>query len=263
MGFLNTLNRVVIVVVCLVLMAAFTALFLLPHVALPSVGRWMADWGDYFANQEPWTRLGIGITLAAVVDLVFLAIIFIEVRRPRSRYIQVQQVAGGMATISIESVTEMLQHRLNPLPGVIRITPTIRAKGNKVDAHVDVGVSPGTNVPQAASRLIAEIQSVLTDELGMQIAGVPSVLVNVLELLDESADANGCHQHPSPSPVSTPTPPPLPPALPTARKTMGNRPNQSNGASNDAELTPALLEALIFASPQPVATRNCGGARKH
>ncbi len=231
MGFLNTLNRVVIVVVCLVLMAAFTALLLLPHVALPSVGRWMADWGDYFANQEPWTRLGIGITLAAVVDLVFLAIIFIEVRRPQSRYIQVQQVAGGMATISIESVTEMLQHRLNPLPGVIRITPTIRAKGNKVDAHVDVGVSPGTNVPQAASRLIAEIQSVLTDELGMQIAGVPSVRVNVLELQTKKAPTPTAATTPVPTPVSTPTPPPLPPALPAGEEDRGEQAQpESNGA---------------------------------
>ncbi len=231
MGFLNTLNRVVIVVVCLVLMAAFTALFLLPHVALPSVGRWMADWGDYFANQEPWTRLGIGIALAAVVDLVLLAIIFVEVRRPRSRYIRVQQVAGGMATISIESVTEMLQHRLNPLPGVIRITPTIRAKGNKVDAHVDVGVSPGTNVPQAASRLIAEIQSVLTDELGMQIAGVPSVRVNVLEPQTKKAPTPTAATTPVPTPVSTPTPPPLPPALPAGEEDRGEQAQpESNGA---------------------------------
>ncbi len=211
MGFLNTLNRIVIVVTCLVLMVAFTALFLLPHVALPSVGRWMADWGDYFARQDPWTRLGIGIALAAVVDLVLLAVIFTEVRRSRSRYIRVQQVAGGMATISIESVTEMLQHRLDPLPGVIRITPTIRAKGNKVDAHVDVGVSPGTNVPQAASRLISEVQSVLTDELGMQIAGVPSVRVNVLELQARKASTPTAAATPAPTPALTP--PPLPPAL--------------------------------------------------
>ena len=231
MGFLNTLNRVVIVIVCLVLIAAFTALFLLPHVALPAVGGWMVDWGDYVADQEPWTRLGVGIALTAVVDLVLLAIILIEVRRPRSRYIRVQQVAGGMATISINSVTEMLQHRLDPLPGVIKTTPTVRAKGNKVDVHVDVGVSPGTNVPQAASRLISEIQSVLTDELGMQIAGVPSVRVNVLETQTKKAPTPTAVTTPVPAPVSTSTPPPLPPVLPAGEEDIGEQAQpESNGA---------------------------------
>ena len=119
MKFMNTFNRVVIVIACLVLMAALTALFLLPHVALLTIGRWMVDWGGYIEMQEAWTRLGIGIALAIVVDIILLIIILAEIRRGRQRYIRVQQVSGGMATISIDSVTEMLQHRLDPLPGVI------------------------------------------------------------------------------------------------------------------------------------------------
>ena len=208
MSFLNTLNRIVIVIACLVLLVALTALFILPHIALTELGRWMVEWGSYFEGQNTWTRLAVGIGLAVVVDILLLVVIFIEVRRGRRRYIRVQQVSGGMATINIDSVTELLQHRLDPLPGVISITPTIRAKGNKVDAHVDVGVGRGTNVPQTASLLISEIQSILTDELGMQIAGVPSVRVNVVVPRGEETSA------PESAPVASP--PALPPALPPA-----------------------------------------------
>jgi hypothetical protein len=195
MKFINGLNRAVIVIACLVLMVALTALFAFPHEVLVRLGQWMVDWGNYFAWQNPVTRLGVGIALAAVANLLLLIIIFVEVRRRRRRYLRVQQVSGGMATISVESVTELLQYRLDPLAGVISVVPEVRAKGNKVDARVEVGVSRGTHVPETANLLLRTIQSVLIDELGMQIAGQPEVQVTVLTREGETA---------------APTPPPVP-----------------------------------------------------
>jgi hypothetical protein len=217
MKFINWLNRTIIVIACLVLMVVLTILFVFPHVVLEGVGRWMVDWGVYLGRQDPWTRLGIGIALAVVVDVVLLILIFLEVRRHRGRYLRVQQVAGGMATISVESVTELLHHRLDPLLGVISVKPQIQAKGNKVDARVEVGVSRGTNVPETASLLIRTIQSVLTDELGMQIAGQPEVQVTVLTP-DEGTAA--------------PTPPPVP---------FGGDARRNHGP----DVTPAFREGVV------------------
>ncbi len=181
MKFVNTLNRVVIVIVCLASIATLTALFLLPQIVLIAVGEWMLDWGSYIQGIDPWVRLGTGIAVAVVIDIALAIVIILEVRSPRSRFLRVQQVAGGMANISTDSVVELLQHRLEPLPGVIRVTPKIRAKGNRVTAWVDVGVARGTNVPQTANRLIRAIRSVLTKELGLQIAGQPEVQVTVVQ----------------------------------------------------------------------------------
>jgi hypothetical protein len=181
MKFVNTLNRVVIVIVCLASIATLTALFLLPQIVLIAVGQWVLDWGSYIQGIDPWVRLGTGIAIAVVIDIALAIVIILEVRSPRSRFLRVQQVAGGMANISTDSVVELLQHRLEPLPGVIRVTPKIRAKGNRVTAWVDVGVARGTNVPQTANRLIRAIRSVLTKELGLQIAGQPEVQVTVVQ----------------------------------------------------------------------------------
>jgi len=181
MKFVNTLNRVVFVIVCLVLIAALTALFLLPQIVLRAVGQWMLNWGSYIQSIDPWVRLGVGVALAVVIDITLAIIIILEVRRPRSRFLRVQQVAGGMANISTESVVALLQHRLEPLPGVIRVTSKIRAKGNRVTAWVDAGVARGTNVPQVANKLITVIQLVLTEELGLQISGQPEVQVTVVQ----------------------------------------------------------------------------------
>ncbi|MBN1246918.1 MAG: alkaline shock response membrane anchor protein AmaP [Anaerolineae bacterium] len=225
MNFLNTLNRVVIVIVCLLLIAGLTALFLLPQIVLEGLGRWMLDWGNYFYGLDPWVRLGIGVILAIVVDLVLLLVIFFEVRRSRNRFIRVQQVAGGMANISIESVVELLQHRLDPLPGVIEVTPRIQAKGNRVSARVEAGVNRGTNVPQTANQLIKTIQSVLTDELGLQIAGQPEVQVTVVRRKGEGAPAIPAGEAAPPPPTATFRPPSAgptpagPPPLPEAAST--------------------------------------------
>jgi len=181
MKFVNTLNRVVFVIMCLVLIAALTALFLLPQIVLRAVGQWMLNWGSYIQSIDPWVRLGVGVALAVVIDITLAIIIILEVRRPRSRFLRVQQVAGGMANISTESVVALLQHRLEPLPGVIRVTSKIRAKGNRVTAWVDAGVARGTNVPQVANKLITVIQLVLTEELGLQISGQPEVQVTVVQ----------------------------------------------------------------------------------
>lgn len=180
MKFTNTLNRILVVIACLLLIAASTTLFLLPHIVLVNLGQWLLDWGNYFNTMDPWTRMGIGVALTVVVTLVLLLVIFLEVRRHRSRFIRVQQVAGGMANISTDSVVELLQHRLDPLPGVIEVTPRILAKGNRVTAHVDATVAHGTNVPHIANQLIETIQSVLTDELGLKIAGQPEVQVEMV-----------------------------------------------------------------------------------
>ncbi len=151
----------------------------------------------------------MGIVLTIVVDALLLMAIFLEVRRGGQRYIRVQQVAGGMATIGVDSVTQLLHYKLDPLPGVIKVIPDIRAKGNRVDARVEVGVSRGTNVPETANRVIREIQSALTDDLGMQIAGQPQVRVTVL-----AQEGRRVAPTPMPTPTSTPTPTPTPPPMP-------------------------------------------------
>lgn len=179
MKWVNTFNRIVVVISCLVLIVALTALFLLPQTVLLSLGQWMLDWGIYIQDLDPWARFGIGIALALVVDVILVIFIVLQILRPRSRFLRVQKVAGGTANINTKSVIELLQYRLDPLPGVIKITPTIKAKGNRVTARVDAGVARGTNVPQVANQLINLIQTVLTEEMGLQIAGQPEVQVTV------------------------------------------------------------------------------------
>ncbi len=179
MNFLNTVNRVFIVILCLVLMIALTTLFLIPHEVLIRLGEWMARWGHYFLSRSPWARLGIGVALALVVDVALAFVIFLEVKRKRKRYIQVQQAQGGMVNISIDSVVEELKYKLDPMEGVINVKPNIKAKGNQVQAVVDVTVTKGRNIPTIAQHLVQEVETALTQDLGLEVAGDPEVRIRV------------------------------------------------------------------------------------
>jgi hypothetical protein len=85
-------------------------------------------------------------------------------------------------------------------------------------------VARGTNVPQVANQIIKATQEVLTDELGLQIAGQPEVRVTVVH--DKGVEVETAPPPPPttyrPEPVveeeSAEAPPPLPYDTPEAEE---------------------------------------------
>ncbi len=176
---MSTINRVIIVVALLALMALLTAVCVLPHIILTNVGQWLVDLGRYFNGVQPALRLVLGVLLALFLNIVILLLIFLEVRPEHRRFIRVQQVTGGMATISTDSITQQVTYKLDPIPGVLKVSPKINAKGDKVRAVVDVEVAAGSDVPDLATQLMEAVKTVLTDSLGLQVYGQPEVRIKV------------------------------------------------------------------------------------
>ncbi len=177
---MNTFNRIVIVITLLVLIPLLTVLLVKPHVILSDVGRWATDLGRQLWAADVVMRLGIGILLALVFVILALVLVYLELRPRRRRFIRVENLTGGMATIGIESVVRQLEYRLDPIADVIAVKPEIQAKRGKVQALVHVNMAAGVNVPQVASRLVEEVKDVLGTELGLRLAAEPEVRINVL-----------------------------------------------------------------------------------
>jgi hypothetical protein len=176
---MNTFNRVVIVVLLLILIPVMSVLFVIPHSVLYNTGDWMRDLGERLWDMRPILRLPIGILLALAFDALAALLIYFEVRPKRKRFIRVEELSGGMATLSVESITQQLEYHLDPLANVIKVSPEIKAKGNKVQAVVDVTVTPGANVPQMATKLVERVKRVLVEDLGLRVAGDPQIRMRV------------------------------------------------------------------------------------
>ncbi len=176
---MNTFNRVVIVLLLLVLIPVLSYIFIVPHVVLGELGAWATAMSETLWQMNPMVRLAGGIAAAVVVDILFLFVIYLELRRPKKKYIHVQKITGGVATLSVESIVQQIQYRLDPLEGVIKVKPEVTAKGQKVRVAVDVLVQAGYNLPELASRLVDEVKQVITEELGLQPAGDPVIRMKV------------------------------------------------------------------------------------
>ncbi len=206
---MNMFNRVVLVLILLALMIIVTSAAMFPQVVLVSVGEWLQYGGKYFDQINPVLRIAGGLVLSLIVDIGLAILIFFEVRPQRKRSIRVQQVAGGTVTISDTSIIQQIAYKLDPIAGVIAVRPQIRAKGEKVQAIVQVEVGANTNVPRMATLLMERVQKVLAEDLGLQVYGHPEVQIKVAP--------SPTKLPPEPEPVQSrpSSPPPLPLMEPT------------------------------------------------
>lgn len=216
---MNIFNRFILVLLLLGLIVVLTAVFIFPGQIMPVVGQFLLDWGQYFAwvdQEQQLLRFVISIGLAVIVDLVLVLLIFLEVKPKRKRFIKVEQVSGGKATVSLDSITRQLLYRLDPLPGVVKVTPAIYPKGDKIQASIDVMVTRELAVPQMADQLISTAKQALAGDLGLVIAGEPQIRIKVVD---------GVRQSPAPSsqlPVAiTPKPVDAPPPVPVTTLSAG------------------------------------------
>ncbi len=176
---MNAFNRIVIVLLLLILIPVLSYFFIVPHVVLGELGAWATAMSQTLWQMNPVMRLAGGIAAAVVVDILFLFLIYLELRRPKKKYIHVQKITGGVATLSVDSIVQQIQYRLDPVEGVIKVKPEVTAKGQKVRVAVDVLVQAGYNLPELASRLVDEVKEVITHDLGLQPAGDPVIRMKV------------------------------------------------------------------------------------
>jgi hypothetical protein len=222
---MNIFNRIILVMVLLGLILVVTAVFIFPDQILVLVGQFLVDWGQYFTwvdQEQQLFRLGISIFLAAIIDLILVLLIFLEIKPKRQRFIKVEQVNGGNAKVSLDSITRQLLYRLDPLPGVIKVTPTIRPKGNKIQAMIDVTVTRELAVPQMADRLIITAKQAVGEDLGLVLVDAPQIRIKVVDIpqrspaayLPQPVQGKSMDETPPPLPVTTPSTAESRPALP-------------------------------------------------
>ncbi len=225
---MNAFNRIVVVVLLLILIPVMTAAFVLPHVVLPGIGDWLRQWGYFFGSGvSPWIRFIAGALLAAIFDIAAILLLVLELRPRRKRYIRVQSVAGGMATIGSESIIRQLQYALDSMPGVLKVSPNIKAKKDQVQAVIDVEVAADVSVPETAQQLMHIAQEVLTEELGLEVYGEPEVRIKVTK------KPSGRSRRPRSAPPAPPQP--APPVKPTAPATEGPPPLPSQAGEPPSE----------------------------
>src|SRR5574341_97647 len=112
----------------------------------------------------------ICVGLAALVFIIAVLMLFLELQRPSVKRLRVQQVTGGQVEVTTEAIIQRLEHDILQIADITRVKPHILSarKGSVVDLALEVETTPNVNVPQKTQEVIAAVNQVLEQQMGLK-----------------------------------------------------------------------------------------------
>ncbi len=166
---MKTFNRVVTVIGLIIWFLLLPIVAAIPDRLL----RWVQD---LTFSAAPWFGSTGGRLITAVVAillwLVTLWLLWMELRRARSKQITVSAAEGGTAQVSAESVARLLELELSMIPDVAEVTASVDQGRDGVLAEVELTTVPGVSVPAVTNATISKAQDTLQNNIGAKVAKV-------------------------------------------------------------------------------------------
>ncbi len=177
---MNAVNRVVVVILLLVAMVLCTVLLVVPVWVFDAAARQSAALVDFLNSLQPFVRVALGILFALILDVIFILLIILEVRRPAEKSIRVEKTAGGEVLISVVSIADRLKYEIDQLPSVLRTKPGVSGKRGGVLVELDVETASGINVPEKSGQILEMARQVVEEKMGLKLARPPKVNLRVV-----------------------------------------------------------------------------------
>lgn len=177
---MNTLNRVLLVLLVLAVMVVCSFTLVVPLRTLHVIGQQAEALGNAVSRIRAVARLPLGILLAVIVNLVGILLIVVELRRPAAKAVTVEQAGAGEVTLSVASIADQLRAELNRLPEVVQAKPKVSAGRRGVLVEVDARIAAETGVADKAERIVETIRSLVEQRMGLKLARPPKVNIEAV-----------------------------------------------------------------------------------
>jgi hypothetical protein len=174
----NILNRVLMILSILVLIALIAFIVVRPDLANDYAKTGVAYLGDSttFPNSTAGNQAYTIFVLAGGGALLILLILFVlEVRRPRRKTVRILTQNGGHAHLEVSSVAQSLEYRVDELAGVRQVKTRITSRGKDVDVALDLDTSPSVNIPVLTDQITALCHDIVEGQLGIRIHSRPII----------------------------------------------------------------------------------------
>ena len=206
---MNSVNRVLIVILLLVAMVLCSVLLVAPVRVLTAVAQQSAALVQFLNGMRVFARVGLGILFAVVLDIIILLILIAEVRRPTAKAIRVKKTAGGEVQVSVNSIADRLKYEVDQLSGVLRTKPQVMAKRGGVAVELDVETAAEIDVPEKAERIVETARQVVEEKMGLKLARPPKVNLRAVPYPSTPGRPRVSAQ-PTPKPAPEPAPDSVP-----------------------------------------------------
>jgi len=199
---MNILNRIVMVLLILTLLVAVTAACLFPDNFVMLM-RWVANELEWASQRLTVTGRLILIGVAVVVDLFLLLVLVLELRRGKPKAVRVQDVEGGEAAVTVDSIQNRLAFYIDSLAEVVSARPRVEIKGDRVRVAVDVKTAATVSVPAKAREVVDVIRMVIVETMGLKLLGEPKVNIRTASYADVTAPPalSVAEREPEPAPA--------------------------------------------------------------
>ncbi len=177
---MNVLNRVFIVLLLLAAMVVCSVALVTPGPVLNTIAQQAQAASNTIATMPTYLQLGLGIVAALVLDLLFLLLLVLELRRPARKSIRVEKVEGGEVMVEVKSIADRLRYEVDQLPSVLRVRPHVSGKKRGVLVELDVEVAADGTVPEMAGEIIETAKQVIEEGMGLKVTRTPKVNLRVV-----------------------------------------------------------------------------------
>ena len=186
---MNFINRLIVVMLLLFAVVASCAGFF-------GMLFWRSTIGN--ALQSPVAAIADGSQLMpqffclglAILTVVFAVLLLYVELMPSGRLrMRLKSIQGADVLMSADAITTQLQYALDPLPGVISVTPkVVKGKGDAVDVLVDLTTTSDVDVKKKTDEVMDVTRSVLEGGLGLRVG---KVLIKIEQMKPPKRGAPG------------------------------------------------------------------------
>jgi hypothetical protein len=128
------------------------------------------------SGPNPVLRWGGGFVFTVLVWAICVALLWLEVRRPRPKTIVVQRVSGGQAELTADSIVSRLEYNIDQLPDVIRARPHVRTARKGVRVELAVETSPEVEVPSKSEEIQEVTRDIIENQMGLKLESMRVVM---------------------------------------------------------------------------------------
>ena len=172
---MNGLNRLIVFLFFVVLFLCLVSVAVFPFGALSLAQQLISNLNE--ALTQAFYDFGARFRLAQVVvvvaaALLFIPLIWLQVRRTRPVTLRIQTAGAGAATLTADSVSRRLTWHIDQLSDVVSVTPEVKAHGNSVDIKLNVRTTPDIEVPMKTEEILAVTREVIEQRMGLRLGKV-------------------------------------------------------------------------------------------
>jgi hypothetical protein len=121
-------------------------------------------------------RFGGGLVFTFFIWVLCGALLWLEVRRPRTKTIKVQKVSGGEAELTTDSIASRLEYNIDQLADVNKVKPTISSGRKGVLVDLELETSPEIEVPMKTEEVQELTKDIIENRMGLKLDTVRVVI---------------------------------------------------------------------------------------